>query len=321
MKYYIGIDLGGTNIAVGIVDDEHKIILEDSVPTNCPRPLEGIADDIANLCFKLLDNAKICRERVAWAGVGSPGIANQDTGRIERAYNLGFTDAPLKHELEKRLGMTVFIENDANAAALAEVLAGAAKGASNAVVLTLGTGVGGGIIVEGKILRGFNFGGAEVGHMVIRQNGRPCSCGRRGCFEAHASTNALKQMTQECMLENTDSELWNICPSVEKVSGKTVFAAAEMGDTAAIGVLNEYFDNVACGVANMINIFQPEVLCIGGGISKEGERLLAPVRERVNAEMFNRDGEKKTKIVAAQLGNDAGIIGAALLGKEPAAAK
>ena len=212
--------------------------------------------------------------------------------------------------LEEGLGKPAFIENDANAAAYGEYVAGAAKGAKNAVCITLGTGVGGGIIIDGKIYCGSNFGGAEIGHTVISVDGPQCTCGRKGCFEVYSSATGLIRMTKEAIAENPDSMM----ADEEKISGRTAFDYMRKGDKAAKGVVDKYIKYLAAGITNTINIFQPDVLCIGGGVCNEGDPLLLPMKEIVARENYTRNSPKNAEIVIAKLGNDAGIIGAAFLG-------
>lgn len=313
--YSIGVDLGGTNIVVGVVDDEYRIVATAKCNTNAPRLAEEILEDIARLSREAVKKAALSMEQMAFIGIGSPGTCNTDTGMVEYANNLGFINVPVCEIMHEKLGLPVYIENDANAAALGEAKAGAAKGANSCVCITLGTGVGGGIIIDGKIYGGFNFSGAEVGHIVIEQDGEPCTCGRNGCWEAYASATALVRQTKKAMQENPDSQMWKIAGSLELVNGLTAFDAMRAGDAAGTAVVEQYIAYVACGVTNMVNIFQPEILCIGGGVSKEGETLLAPLRKHVEAERYSRYSEKQTKICVATLGNDAGVIGAACLGR------
>lgn len=315
MNYYIGVDLGGTNIAVGIVDDNKKIVLKKSIPTACPRSAEEIVNDIVKTISELCESVNISINNLKWIGVGTPGSVNSETGVVERAHNLGFFDTPLKSLICKRININCFVENDANAAAYGEFLAGAAKGSKDAICVTIGTGIGGGIIIDSKIYSGSNFFGAELGHMVIEMNGKQCNCGRKGCMEQYCSATALIEQTKEAMQQNKDSLLWQECGSdLEKVNGRTAFDAMRKGDVTAKKVVDTYIDYLGCGCTNFINIFQPDILIIGGGISKEGETLLAPIREYATRESFDRNPIKATKIVAAELGNDAGIIGAAMLG-------
>ena len=318
--YSIGIDLGGTNIAVGIVDAEYRIVKKESIPTRAKREADAITADIAALCLKLMEESGLSREDVAFAGMATPGTANSASGVIEYANNLPFYMYPMCEKLSSLLGgIKVYIENDANAAAKAEAMTGAAKGSRYSVMITLGTGVGGGIILDGKVYAGFNFAGAELGHTVIEKDGRQCSCGRRGCFETYSSATGLITTTKEKILACREKKIPTlmeklICGDLARISGKTAFTAAKQGDTAGKEVVDTYIDYLACGIANMINIFQPEVLSIGGGICHEGDYLLNPLKERVFKEVYTKDREPKTKLVIAELGNDAGIIGAASLG-------
>lgn len=314
--YSIGIDLGGTNIAAGIVDENMKIVLKDSVPTRLPRSAESIIDDMVSLAFNLADKASISMDDIKWIGVGTPGTANCDTGIIEYSNNLRFENVPIVKMMEEKTGKKVFIENDANAAAFGEYKAGAAKGASSAVVITLGTGIGSGVILNGKILHGFNFAGAELGHTVIVNGGRPCTCGRYGCWEAYASATGLINLTKESMQKNSDSKMWEIAGgSLENVNGKTAFDAMREKDPAGEIVVDLYIKYLGCGLVNAINIFQPEILCIGGGICKEGDNLIKPLTEIIQKERYSRYSKNQTKLCTAKLGNDAGIIGAALTGE------
>ncbi len=315
MKYYIGVDLGGTNIAIGIINQNYNIISKKIIPTNAPRHADSIADDIIKTVFELIKATKININNVQWIGIGTPGSVNSQTGIVERAYNLGFMDTPLKKLIEKRMNLCCYVENDANAAAYGEFLAGNAVGSNSAVCITVGTGIGGGIIIDNKIYSGTNFYGAELGHTVIEINGKQCNCGRKGCMECYCSATALIEQTKEAMFSDRQSIMWQACSnSVEKVSGRTAFDAMRQGDKTAAKVVNNYIKFLACGCTNFVNIFQPDILLIGGGISKEGETLLEPLRKIILNESFDKNPTKKTKIVAAALGNDAGIIGAALLG-------
>ena len=319
--YTIGIDLGGTNIAAGIVDENYNIIVKDSVPTNAKRPADEITADIAALCKKLVADANLSLSDIAFAGMATPGTANRDSGVIEYANNLPFFMYPMCEKLGAMLdGTKVYIENDANAAAKAEAMAGVAKDAKYSVMITLGTGVGGGIVLDGQVYSGFNFAGAELGHIVIEKDGRPCSCGRKGCWEAYSSATGLINMTrdklEECRKTGRATIMEKmISGDLDHISGKTSFSAAKQGDEAGAEVVNEYIDYLACGLANIINIFQPDVLSIGGGICREGDYLLNPLNERVFKEVYTKDREPKTKLMIAALGNDAGIIGAAALGR------
>ncbi|MBQ6569035.1 MAG: ROK family protein [Clostridia bacterium] len=314
MEYCIGVDLGGTSIKTGVVDPDCKIIGRASLPTMAEHGSEAIMDSIVKTVYLAAENAGVPFDKITHVGVGSPGTINGETGILEFSGNLNLHKFPLAAELESRLGCRVSIENDANAAAFGEAVAGAAKNAKNAVVITLGTGVGSGIIINGKIYSGFNYAGAEFGHTVIVHDGVQCNCGRRGCWEVYASASALIRQTQIKMIENRDSVMWDIVGGdIEAVNGKTAFDGMRAEDTAATEVVHKYISYVACGVVNVINIFQPDIVCIGGGICYEGETLMAPLRNYIKAERFSKYSEKQTSFVTAELGNDAGIIGAAYL--------
>lgn len=315
MKYYIGIDLGGTNIVAGVVDENYNIIAKASTKTQCPRPAKEIADDMAKMAIQAVVNANLTMEQIEWIGIGTPGIANSETGIIEYSNNLGFKNTPMVEYIRETIDKPVFIENDANAAAYGEFVAGAAKGARNAVCITLGTGVGGGIIVDGKIYSGSNFAGAEIGHTVIEVDGAQCSCGRKGCFEAYSSATGLIRMTNEAIAEHPDCIMASMAETNGKVTARTSFDSMREGDEYAKAVVDKYIKYLAAGITNTINIFQPDVLCIGGGVCNEGDALLLPVKALVKEEVYTRNSPKNTEIVIAKLGNDAGIIGAAFLGR------
>ena len=315
MKYYVGIDLGGTNIVAGVVDKEYNIIAKASTKTNCPRPEKEIADDMAKMALEAVKNAKLTIDDIEWIGVGTPGIANSETGIIEYSNNLGFKNTPMVKYIQETINKPVYIENDANAAAYGEYVAGAAKGAKNAVCITLGTGVGGGIIIDGKIYSGSNFAGAEIGHTVVQVDGAQCSCGRKGCIEAYSSATGLIRMSKEAMEEHPDSLMNKEAEEKGKVTARTSFDCMRAGDKYAKAVVDKYIKYLAAGITNTINIFQPDILCIGGGVCNEGDPLLLPMKELVKQEVYTRNSAKNTEIVIAKLGNDAGIIGAAFLGK------
>ena len=315
MKYYIGIDLGGTNIAAGVVNENKEIVAKTSIKTGSGRPVDLIADDMASAAKQAAEIAGLTLEDVEWVGIGAPGTANKASGIIEYSNNLGWHGVPLVKMLEERTGKKVYIENDANAAAYGEYVAGAAKDADISVMVTLGTGVGGGVVIHNKIYTGFNFAGAELGHSVIVVDGRTCTCERKGCLEAYASATGLITTTKEYMEKYKDSIMWELVEhDLSKVSGRTAFDAMRKGDAAGKQVVDSYIKYLACGITNIINTFQPDILCIGGGISHEGGTLMVPLKEIVKREVYSRNSARNTEIVAASLGNDAGIIGAALLG-------
>ncbi len=314
--YSIGIDLGGTNIVAGLVDENCKILTTAKVKTNLPRDPMAIIEDMAALCFLVMEQGGVSKEEVAYVGIGCPGTCNVETGEVEYSNNLRFNHVMLGPAMKEKTGLPVYIENDANAAALGEVMAGAARGAGKSVCITLGTGVGGGIVLDGKIYSGSNYAGAELGHMVIVVDGEPCTCGRHGCWETYASATALIRQTKAAMEADRDSLMWKqVCGDINKVDGRVCFEAAKQGDAAAQAVVNQYVKYLACGLSNVINIFQPDILCVGGGVCNQGENLLAPVRKLIEEERYSKYSVKQTKLCVAQLGNDAGIVGAACLGR------
>ena len=271
---------------------------------------------MAEVALKACEKAGVSIDEVESIGIGVPGAVNPKTGVIEYSANLHFHNWEVVKMMQERLNKKVLIENDANAAALGEFLAGSAKGTKNAVAITLGTGVGGGIIINGKIYSGSNFAGAELGHMVIVKDGKECGCGRKGCWEAYSSATGLINLTKEKILSDKldYSYMLKLADGdINKVNGKTAFDAAAAGDNDAQEVLDTYFGYLATGLVNIINIFQPDVLCIGGGISNQGENLLRPLRKIIEEERYTKHNDKQTQLCTCTLGNDAGIIGAAFL--------
>lgn len=313
MKYYIGIDLGGTNIKAGIVSEEGKVLISKSIKTNCPRPVNSIMDDIANLCKELVADFGISFEEIEKIGIGTPGTVNNIKGELIFSNNLNAENVMMKDYLEEKLAREVFVDNDANAAGVAEYIFGAGKNVKSMIAITLGTGVGSGIIVEGKILQGSMFSGGEIGHMVISVGGRLCTCGRKGCFEAYSSATGLIQTTKEKMLANKNSAMWSEVSSIDEVNGRLAYNYSRKGDKTAIEVVKEYEEYLASGLASIINIFQPDVICLGGGVANEKDNMLIPVRKIVERETYDKDNY--TKIVSAELGYEAGIVGAAFLWK------
>ena len=307
--YRIGIDLGGTNIAVGVVDDRHRIVAEASLPTGAHRPAEQVVADMCCAVELALDKAGLTPADCASIGVGAPGTCDPERGVVICSYNLNWFDVPLCAMLTAHFGLPARLSNDANCAALAETVAGAAVGCRNMMLITLGTGVGGGIIVDGRIVSGLGGAGGEPGHSLLVLDGEPCTCGRRGCWEVYASATALIRQGREAAAAHPTS-LLNRYP---ELTGRDVFDAADAGDAAAQAVLERYYVYVAAGITDLVNILSPEMVLIGGGISRQGERLLRPIRRYVAANCFGGESRPQPIIQAAQLGNEAGIIGAAAL--------
>ncbi len=310
---YIGIDLGGTNIAVGIVDDSGKIIAKCSKPTDAKRGYKEIVKDMAELSKKLLTDNNISESDVCGVGIGCPGTVDTKEGVVVFSNNIRMENVPLGEEFKKYLDINVTIINDADAAAFGEYMING-NGVDSFIFITLGTGVGGGIVINGKIYNGFNCAGGELGHITLVHDGIPCNCGNIGCWEAYASVTALIKQTEEAMNKNSQSLMHKIAAKEGKISGKTAFDAAKAGDEAGEKVVNKYREYVASGLVSIVNIFQPEKLVIGGGISKEGDYLIEPIKEYCYSHEYNKN-RKKTDISIATLFNDAGIIGAALASK------
>lgn len=318
--YRIGIDLGGTNIAAGIVNESFEILCKASIPTGAHRSAKEITADMAAICYTVCEKAGISPSEIESVGIASPGIANHDEGIIEYCCNIPSLNQCNVCEAVKA-GFPVphvFVENDANAAAWGEAIAGAAKGSSSSVMITLGTGVGGGIILNDQVISGFNYAGGELGHIVIQAGGQPCGCGRKGCWEAYSSASALIRMTrdklEQCHEQGRSTLMERLVAEGGKVSGRTAFEALRQGDAAGGEVVEEYVYYLAQGLANIINIFQPEVLSIGGGVSGEGDYLLNMLLPRIREEVYGQGIVPSTDIRIAALGNDAGIIGGAVLG-------
>ena len=319
--YYLGIDLGGTNIAAGIVNDKYEIIKKKSTPTLANRDGKLIIKDMAELCRSLIAECGLTVDDIEYAGIATPGTANSETGVVEYANNLPFKKFPIADLLKEYLGVKkVFIENDANAAAKAEAIAGAAKGAKYSVMITLGTGLGGGIVLDGKVYSGFNFAGAELGHIVIEKDGKQCTCGRRGCWETYSSATGLTNMTKEHLQKARAEGRKTIIEdmiggNLDNCNARVAFAAMKQGDEVGKEIVDEYLSYLSSGIATIINIFQPNVLSIGGGVCNEREYLLNPLNELVFGETYTKTGvTPQTEIKIAELGNDAGSVGAAVLG-------
>ena len=309
MAYFIGVDIGGTNLKAGVVDAEGRIVGEASVPTGADRPQDVVLEDILGAVSKAVEASGVSMKEIRAVGMGSPGLIDYVTGTVVYNNNLGWRDFHICEKMSEALGMPARLENDADAAALGEVVSGSAKGAKSAMIITLGTGVGSGYVLDGKIFRG-----CEFGHMVIAYGGRKCTCGRHGCFEAYCSATGLINMTKEAIAEHPSSTMAEIAGREGTVSGHTVFVAAEQGDSVAEHIIDEYTGYLAGGLANLVNGLQPEVISIGGGIGKQGERLLVPLRGKVADEVYK--GIPVPKIVSCTLGYKAGLIGAAMAARD-----
>lgn len=310
---YIGIDVGGTNLKAGLVDEQGAILAVERMPLGTFRGPEPFAQTLAELAKAVLRKGGAEPGDIAYVGMGIPGAVEE--GDILYTCNIPMRDVPLSGLFRRHLDLPVLLGNDADCAAVGEWACGAGRGTRDFVIITLGTGVGGGFILNGKLYAGGGMVG-EVGHMVIERDGVPCNCGRRGCWEAYASASALVRETREAMEAHPDSLLHTVAEELGGVEGRTVFMAAERGDAVAQEVCREYVGYLATGVTNLVNILQPEVLAVGGGVAGAPDALLMePLRRLVETECYPRHADKLPRILRAELGNDAGIIGAALLGK------
>ena len=309
----IGIDLGGTNIAAGIVREDGKIVVQSSVPTLSQRPTDEIVKDMVFLSKQLIKDAELELNDIEAVGIGCPGTINFETGEVIYSNNIKMEHYMLAKEFQKYLNLPVKIDNDANCAAMGEYIV-SGNNVPIFMFITLGTGVGSGLILNGKVFRGFNGAASEAGHITLVSGGEPCTCGKRGCWETYASVTALIRQTKVAMEKNPESLMHEIAKAEGKISGRTSFDAAKQGDKAAQAVVKQYAQYVADGIVSVENVLQPDIISVGGGISREGEYLLQPVCEYAAANGFNKF-MPKTKIVTAQSFNDAGIIGAAMIAK------
>lgn len=311
MKYYAGLDLGGTFVKGGIVDEVGNMIRTDKIPTGKDRPYGEIAADMAGLVEKLAAAADIPLSEISAVGIGSPGTIDSKRGVIYYSNNIAWKNVPLCSEIEKRLNKKAYVTNDANAAALGEAWCGAGSKYNSIVFITLGTGVGGGVIIDGKLFEGYRSAGAELGHAVIRMGGEKCTCGRKGCFEAYASATALIRQTIAAMKKHPESKLWEICGNdLEKVEGKTAFEGVALNDAVAKRVVSRYIGYLAEGLINICNEFRPEAIVLGGGVCGAGDVLLKPLKRRINRYIYGGTKYAPVKIEIASLGNDAGLMGA-----------
>ena len=311
---YIGIDLGGTNIAAGLVDGQARLLAEYKIKTQQPTSADTLARQFRQAALGLCREQGVEPGQIQGIGIGVPGAVDPDALVMDYANNLNTGQLCVGGLFRPEFACPVYLENDANTAALGEWRTGAAGPVRSLVMVTLGTGIGGGVILDGALYTGFNHLAGEVGHMVVEIDGWPCTCGRRGCWEAYASATGLVRMTRQALEEHPESLLHQeVAARQGKVSARAPFLAAAKGDAAAQQVVERYIKYLACGINNLINCFQPERIVLGGGISGEGERLLAPLRRRVQAELY-RAHCPQAEIVCARAGNRAGVIGAALLG-------
>ena len=309
---YAGVDVGGMSIKCGLVTEKGEILIKDSFKTQKNITCEGMAKQTSEFLFALAKKAGVTPEEIAAVGMGIPGTVDASKGMIVYSNNIKLEHAPIVRDMKAYFSCPVFVDNDANAAALGEVVFGAAKGLSDVVLVTLGTGVGTGIVVNGKIITGKGGAGAEGGHVVIRMGGEPCTCGNRGCFEAYASASALLRQTARQVERHPDSLLASLWKEKGE-SGIVPFEAAKAGDKVGTKVVRDYVNYTACGLAGLVNIFRPDVVLIGGGISNQGDYFIKKVSRRLNGIVFGKGLNPRVKVKAAMLKNDAGLLGAVAL--------
>ena len=310
-KYYVGLDIGGTSIKTAVVDEYGVIYGRATAKTLMPRSYNEILDDCIECIRECTVKSGIDFNDIESVGIGCPGAINIDEGIVEFSNNLDMHNVPIRKYIEKRINKPIYLDNDANAAAWGEFLFGSGRGTKSMVLLTLGTGVGGGVVENGRLARGAYDKGAELGHNVICVGGEKCTCGRRGCLETYASATALIRMTKKAMKDNPNCDLWDaVNGKLSNVSGITAFSGK---DEISKAVIKRYLSYLSEGVVNIVNMLQPEVVCIGGGISGAGDKIIKPINNMIKNKSFARFSEKQSVAKVATLGNDAGIAGAAML--------
>lgn len=306
--YCVGIDIGGMSIKAGVIDRDGNILKKGKVVTDVAGGEDKIISDIGDLVLSLADPKD--RDFVG-IGIGCPGAINSSTGTVDRAYNLNWTSVPLAEKLARKINKPIKVSNDANCAALGETMFGVGRMYSDTIFITLGTGVGGGIILDNRLYEGNESKGGELGHMVLVVDGEPCTCGRRGCMEAYCSASALIRETKCAMLAHKDSEMWRFSPSLADVDGKTAFECSKKGDKAAIEVVDYFVKYLGEGMLNFANIFRPQAIILGGGVCAQGDYLIDKLKDYCKDRDYGFEGMPRFDILVAQLGNDAGMIGAA----------
>lgn len=312
---YLGIDLGGTNIAAGLVDEHGEVLFDLSCPTGSARGPQAVVDDMAALCAELLQLAGATYRDVAAIGVGTPGVCDARRGTLVFANNLHFTDVPIAAMLQQALPLPVFLENDATAAGIAEHELGALRGVDNGLFVTLGTGIGGCLFIDGKVYAGTHGYAAEIGHMVTHAGGDVCTCGLAGCWERYAAAPALIRAGRAAAKAAPRSLLHHIVNgNLQNLTAKDVVDCARAGDETALSVFHAYVHELALGVIGLIHLYDPAVVCLGGGVAQAGEFLLQPLKEAVAAGVMYK-ALPHARLCLTALAGDAGIVGAAMLGK------
>ena len=308
----IGIDIGGMSIKGAAVDSNGRVYETFAMPFIKGEPGEVTIRKLAETVKEYIASFGL-EDKIVGIGIGSPGTLDIKNGVVEYANNLGWNNLPVARLMNKFLPYPVRLTNDANAAALGEAKYGAGEEYNNIIMLTLGTGVGGGIIINGKLYEGNLGKGGELGHMVVQVDGELCTCGRKGCLEAYASASALIRDTKRAMLANEQSLMWAVCPDIDMVGGKVPFEAAKQGDQTAIEVLDNYIKYLGEGILNYCNIFRPEVVVLSGGIANAGDYLFSRVNQYIKDRNYGYKMTPEVKVLPAELGYDSGKIGAAAL--------
>ena len=312
MNYYIGIDVGGTFVKSGVVDENGNIVADGKIASECDKGGNKLAENAATLVMRLLEKSGISKEQIVGAGMGFPGFIDSKNGIVVYSNNVRLSDFPVVEIMQAKLGLKVKVANDANVAALGEKMFGAGKEYNDMVMITLGTGVGAGIIIDGKLFEGNRSAGAEIGHMLLVHGGEQCTCGRKGCFEAYSSATALIRDTGRAMQNHKDSLMWEI-GSIDNVTGKTPFDYAKK-DKYAAEVVNNYIEMLGSALTDIANIFRPEAIIIGGGVCAQGDNLIVPLKQKIQSELFGAEfGSPEVVLRIAELGNKAGLLGAAAL--------
>jgi len=307
-KCIIGVDLGGTNIKAAAVSLDGEVRYHTRLTTEADKGPEVVADRIAQAALDCLENVKDGKKNVLGVGIGSPGPLNLREGIVIFAPNLkGWKNVPLRAMIEKRTGVPCTLENDANAAGAAEQWVGAGKGASSLVLFTLGTGIGGGIVIDGKVLHGYTDIAAEIGHMSLNPDGPKCGCGMKGCLEAYASATAMVRRMREAIAAGKKSVL---AAKLDTLTAKDICDAALKGDEAATENMEMTGFYLGMGIANIMHIINPEVVVMSGGVTAAGDLLMDPIQRTVRERAFEA-ARKGVKICWTALGDDAGAIGAA----------
>ncbi|MCP4639070.1 MAG: ROK family glucokinase [bacterium] len=311
-KVVVGVDLGGTNVKTAVCSAEGKLLSKDSRPTDADQGQDVVLDRMVEGVEAALDGAGLTREDTLAVGMGVPGPMNWQTGLLYSPPNLpGWKNVPVADLMRERLGLPVFVDNDANVAAYGEFWSGAGLGVDSMVLLTLGTGVGGGIVVFGKLLRGVDGTAAEIGHLCVARDGRQCNCGAKGCLEAYASVTGMLRTAVEGIESGRETVLTDLCGGdLKKLTGKMVSDGIAQGDDFAAWVMHETAVWLGTGIGSLMNLLNPEKVVLAGGMIAAGDVLFNPIRETALAQSFEVPS-KRAEIVSAGLGADSGVIGAA----------